>query len=533
MSTRLRLQTDSPGLPSLKAWFSFRSEDVHTVRELKKQICKSVKVLDDAKISSGDIIFELSGFELLDELHVDGLLKEEDLIVVRSKPGSSSNGKKRKAEENAVTPSKRRKETHYVSSSESESSSSEESDESSSESSSDTSSSEESSSDSEESESESDSNSDSSSSAPSTAPIKVAPKFVPSAPQEAKEKKQPVHHIPPGHGSAQTQKRNQRRRLKKKHEAAAKGLVPPPLPPPKGTSSTNLAPLGTKSSPVSEPQKAESQPPYVQNHAQDDLNLSMFSLGNKNKKKGFKQTMTLPSSQKKIIFDFESAASDLSLPFASAPIPAPTHPSQPNGHRPLPRLIPPSEKQEKGLLPPNMFVTSVDVEAGSEWQRSKKKKSRKGAVAEANAYLDEVPTQRDQVAEEEQVTLDYGEALVAEDGMDVDSKAVLVWTVADNTFDSLPSIQRAEGQTLANIIRPGIVIGWKALALNPATFSPEIMLQLATVLSTSPDSSAVSIRKMIRPGSEDYTGDDELDETVAIDTVFESGWKVIDNVEAE
>ena len=59
------------------------------------------------------------------------------------------------------------------------------------------------------------------------------------------------------------------------------------------------------------------------------------------------------------------------------------------------------------------------------------------------------------------------------------------------------------------------------------------MLQLATVLSTSPDSSAVSIRKMIRPGSEDYTGDDELDETVAIDTVFESGWKVIDNVEAE
>ena len=44
-----------------------------------------------------------------------------------------------------------------------------------------------------------------------------------------------------------------------------------------------------------------------------------------------------------------------------------------------PRLIPPSEIQELGQLPPNMFVTSVDVESGmwDEHPSSQKKQSKK------------------------------------------------------------------------------------------------------------------------------------------------------------
>lgn len=83
----------------------------------------------------------------------------------------------------------------------------------------------------------------------------------------------------------------------------------------------------------------------------------MASLSNKNKRKGFKGAMgkEVPS---KIVF---SGQVDLN---ASADVGV-----QP----PVPRIVPPSEKQEKGLLPPNIFVTSVDVEEG--FRQGKKSKS--------------------------------------------------------------------------------------------------------------------------------------------------------------
>jgi hypothetical protein len=85
--------------------------------------------------------------------------------------------------------------------------------------------------------------------------------------------------------------------------------------------------------------------------------LAMASLSNKNKRRGFKGTMgkEIPS---KILFS-EQVDSNTS---ANARAMVPT-----------PRMVPPSEKQERGSLPPNVFVTSVDVEG--ELRQGKKRKS--------------------------------------------------------------------------------------------------------------------------------------------------------------
>lgn len=84
--------------------------------------------------------------------------------------------------------------------------------------------------------------------------------------------------------------------------------------------------------------------------------LTMLSLSNKNKRRGFKNTMGKEVSPKIVFSEQLSPNTDM------------------NGRvqPPAPRLVPPSEKQEKGLLPPNIFVTSVDVEEGLR-QRKKQK----------------------------------------------------------------------------------------------------------------------------------------------------------------
>ena len=85
--------------------------------------------------------------------------------------------------------------------------------------------------------------------------------------------------------------------------------------------------------------------------------LTMASLSNKNKRRGFKNAMG-KDVPPKITFS-EQVDPNLKM---NGRVQAPT-----------PRLVPPSEKQEKGLLPPNVFVTSVNVEEGL--RPSKKSKS--------------------------------------------------------------------------------------------------------------------------------------------------------------
>lgn len=164
----------------------------------------------------------------------------------------------------------------------------------------------------------------------------------------------------------------------------------------------NDIPLGQKKPLLSNntPSVMNSQHPALE--IEQAPGIMMASLSNKNKRRGFKNAMN-NSAPTKIIFGDEAEAAGGSgnhagpdaLPFSG------TSTSEMAKAAPTtrPRLIPPSEKQEKGLLPPNMFVTSVDVEEGM-WPQKRKKKKAHAPTPEAEAeveYLDYG------VAEEEEV----------------------------------------------------------------------------------------------------------------------------------
>lgn len=240
--------------------------------------------------------------------------------------------------------------------------------------------------------------------------------------------KPPTNHVPPGHGKPATQNRNARRRLKKQYDRlAASGQL-------EGIDGTNAIPLGQRRTAASASASVEADaasselheetftstpgpvagPSRSTNNAQPTF--MMASLSNKNKRKGFKQAMasTLP---KKIVFATSSGGDHAhdadvntqdadALPFTSVPSSEldKTAPSL------FPRLIPPSEKQEKGLIPANMIVTSVDVEEGM-WPVRKKLKGKKHQQADythaqSRARQTDVRTEMQEV---EDVVLDYGE----------------------------------------------------------------------------------------------------------------------------
>ncbi|KAJ7572061.1 hypothetical protein C8J56DRAFT_906841 [Mycena floridula] len=414
---RIRLATEPP-LPAVRAWFSFSQTATSTVLHLKKSIC-GLKALQDAQISPSRVRLEMDGFELLDELSVEGLLNDSELVTAVQI--QIPVGTKRKASDAAIVrPAKKLK----AKSSSDESSSSSNSDSSSS--------------------SESDDDSDSSS-CPSV--------------QATKPRKHPQDqpNVPPGHGSAQTRNRNLRRRVKKKFAAVA---PTPDVLPPKGASQTNVIPLGTR---------------------QTDLNetpmLNMFSMGNKNKKKGYKQALA-PSTTGRIVFSSPT----------SAPIPASIS---------LPRFVPPSEKESLGQIPSNMFITSIDVEEGM-WDR-KKKKRQDPVEVEWPAFIEE--------PEPETVVLDYGLSPEAESGRGVSEK---LWTDTELQWDGLKVVDDM------NSLSVGARVAWHALALNPLTFSPEIMLQIATILQISPEAQTVTLGKLTRPGfAEDEMQEEESEETLS------------------
>ena len=236
--------------------------------------------------------------------------------------------------------------------------------------------------------------------------------------------------VPPGLGKPSTHSRNKRRRLKKgyeKEDATTLSAAGPPGPP-KGSSLTNNLPLGQrkpKPGPSSHHPPNHTNPllsakPSAQlssnsldtssdnNRPDSDVasalnntlginaqsgtsfpsssilpensrheNISesyttpnqvmMSSLRNKNKKKGFKQSMANPLPQK-IVFTTTNttpSGSPQQPPLSAQDIPTdgPSTTSSGGTTTIQPRLIPPSEIQELGQLPSNMFVTSVDVES--------------------------------------------------------------------------------------------------------------------------------------------------------------------------
>lgn len=131
--------------------------------------------------------------------------------------------------------------------------------------------------------------------------------------------------------------------------------------------------------------------------------LMSLSLRNKNKAKNFKALMNRPLPPKIIFGDEEDVAT--------------------NGAA-VPRLVPPSMRSS---LPPNLFVTSIDVEADLNAEKKKRQ------------YGDEL--------KEQDISLDYG----AEE--DIDKLEVM----ANERWDTL------QKPTLAVV--PGTVVGYKVRAV--------------------------------------------------------------------
>lgn len=128
--------------------------------------------------------------------------------------------------------------------------------------------------------------------------------------------------------------------------------------------------------------------------------IMMASLSNKNKRRGFKNALVNPVPTKIVFDDSAPVASGSNtrtepdaLPFSGTS----TNEMTKAAPTTRPRLIPPSEKQEKGLLPPNMFVTSVDVEEDM-WSRKRKKKKARAPTPDAEVeYLDYGGAEEDEV----------------------------------------------------------------------------------------------------------------------------------------
>lgn len=113
---------------------------------------------------------------------------------------------------------------------------------------------------------------------------------------------------------------------------------------------------GVNAIPLGDHKVTEAAPQLIVDGHGKFADVTMASLSNKNKRRGFKNAMGKEVPPRIIFSERVDPHTDT------------------NGRvqAPAPRLVPPSEKQEKGLLPPNVFVTSVDVEKGS-WPSKKSK----------------------------------------------------------------------------------------------------------------------------------------------------------------
>ncbi|KAI0057745.1 hypothetical protein BV25DRAFT_1970353 [Artomyces pyxidatus] len=494
---RIRISSSSP-LPDIKAWFSLgRDDGTFSIFALKEKLCATVHALREARVPEHEIALLLDGFELLDESSVD-VLREGDLVCIRPRASSA----KRKASVVEEPPRKKArpavpvnpprsdpplalhtaraletsrkplpgslpaKPANGASSSASSDSSSSSDDTSSSDPDSDSDSSSESDSDS--------SSSSSSNTSPAVMRSKPLPK--PSEPN--------TPHVPPGHGKPQTQSRNLRRRLKRQHERDAAILGP--------SASANATPLGTKHQ---NPPKTASAPPK-----EAEPSIAMMSLSNKNKRRGFKRAMAgqLPT---------RIAFSDDATPSSSSVV-DPTS-SRPASPAKLPRLIPPSEKQDLGLIPPNVFVTSVDVEAGLWPQKKKKGKQREEGVS---TDVDPGPIQAKQWdwKEKKRQRNGYGQEDGAWGGdhagvnihLPYDEEAAaamshadaLDWDAVEKSWATLQTV------TPASSLSPGCVVGWKELGIHPVTLTPELLLKLATVVGS--ETGQVKVKVLARPGTD-------------------------------
>ncbi|KAI0662818.1 hypothetical protein C8Q70DRAFT_473304 [Cubamyces menziesii] len=529
----MRVKVESvPPLPHVKAWFSANA--LPSILDLKNSLCADLQPLSNEHVLPDHILLLLDDFELLDSSPID-VVRDGDLIVIKKKPSPTQ--PKRKASE-AASPSRKRAKlddgravshtSHSVtkrrasakppapvtveSASESDSSSDSSEDDEDESSDSDT--------DSDDSDSSSDSNSDSDSSSTSTSsasdsssssepetrssrqkhPNGKKATTTAAKPQTSKPAAPPV---PPGYGKPATHSRNLRRRRKKMYERLSLTAEPTsvndiPLGPRARTLEPTAAAASTSAEPETQPARAsEKGKEPAREISSEAPSFMMASLQNKNKKRGFKSAMT-QGVPPKIVFPDTAAASagastsaqhqqSMDVDPDAQLVEAALNPSPPIATsattRAQPRLIPPSEKQERGQIPANIFVTSVDVEEGM-WNAKGKKKNKK----------------KKKVQVEE--TWDYAEEVVEEvntfaGGLpydDVPETPIAPATSATSQTDPAKTnsteraVVAAQWDTLRKItdkaqLQPGATVGWKALGINFATFTPEILLHIGRVIS--------------------------------------------------
>ncbi|KAG5653274.1 hypothetical protein H0H81_001338 [Sphagnurus paluster] len=364
-----------------------------------------------------------------------------------------------------------------------------------------------------------------------------------------------------GHGKPSTHSRNVRRRTKRMHDRATQSQ--PPVEehkPPKNSSESNTVPLGpqrarstrardgpagdvaaalnnafgsnadggelTPGTDVNEDVVMATQP-RISTTNEGGGPIMMATLRNKNKRKGFKAAMAAPLPRK-IVFDAvasgsgSGASEEAVAEVLMAELPGP----QAVVHVIQPRLVPPSEKQERGELPPRMFVTSVDVEEGL-WDTSgrKKQKKQKNKEQEQEHWAYEDANYHDTNMEEDNTQLDYSEAPIA-------PKGALDWEHAEKKWDSFVEVTEMQQLTI------GRLVGWKGLALNPFTFTPEVLISVATVIRLPEPNTECPfvVKQLSRPGgnpsfSSRLTGGlDETDmeeEEYTWSDILETKWRIV------
>lgn len=198
-----------------------------------------------------------------------------------------------------------------------------------------------------------------------------------------------------------------------------------------------------------------------------------------------------------------------------------------------------------------MFVTSVDVEADRwgvqhEFDKTDKhlqeQRQGHGVVdgAEDVQVLNYGSAEPEAVVMEvEDVTLTETISTIANTSTPASSAtakrspndtSAVDWSLADKQFSQQASSASKPIGSLSDL-RDGMLVGWNALALNPITFSPEIMLHLGRVKSIRASTDrggddGVVIKPILRPGEEDEEGHEEEEEQMyTMSEVKEMVWR--------
>lgn len=255
----------------------------------------------------------------------------------------------------------------------------------------------------------------------------------------------------PGEGKSTTQSRNARRRRKKlaekeaaEREAAATNALSDP-------NSANAIPLGVRGrDPVEEVALTRTAQTSVSVTHVDTEQRVGLSLANKNKKRGFKKAMENIVPERVVFSNSSTLIAEGASTDNLGTVRSAAASNNPYGR--APRLVTPSEKQELGLLPDNMFVTSVELENDwqGNWDRRKKKKMR------------DVYSGEQQNGDAEIVELDYGtpnnvvNGSAVESGSGCTGASTVDWAIVEQKWDLLPVFK----EDFATINAEQLV-GWK------------------------------------------------------------------------